>query len=218
MLVCTTRLWLQRSSRGKGGAWWESLWFTPRQMKICPSIFRVFVRTARLQIVLVVPQLYHSWCPNAFPRSVCFLRHMKTTFPHQTVHSPGVNSHQDLAGTVNCQSMLCAVYLIYQIYKCFIPPMAKPKQLSCWLILFHSLPTLQNLNFPQYFPHSCASPWIFFRLRVIHSDFVPWTAKFCTDKQTPSLLNPAHGSSGFSTSSFPATTMSVLHVCSGQEN
>lgn len=107
---------------------------------------------------------------------------MKTTFPHQTVHSPGVNSHQDLAGTVNCQSMLCAVYLIYQIYKCFIPPMAKPKQLSCWLILFHSLPTLQNLNFPQCFPHSCASPWIFFRLRVIHSDFVPWTAKFCTKK------------------------------------
>lgn len=187
-------------------------------MKICPSIFRVFVRTARLPIVLAVAQLY----PNcALPGA---------QMPFLGLFAPS-DTWKPLFLTKLCtaqgkfpsrpgwDSELPEFDLICHIYKCFIPPMVKPKQLSCWLFLFHSVPTLQNLSFPQYFPHSCVSPWIFFRQsysqwlctldsQILYRQTDPLSVESC-----PWLFWVFH-------KFFPSytTTMSVLHVCSGQEN
>lgn len=86
-----------------------------------------------------------------------------------------------------------------------------------WFILFHYLPTLQNLKFLQLFP----------MLLCFSSDLKSFTVTLhsrqpnCVQTPRPTLCwIPAYGSSGFSKSSFPATLLqnSILHVYSGQEN
>lgn len=109
------------------------------------------------------------------------------------------------------QSMLCAMYWIYQIWILYSIN-GKTKAVALLHDLFYFILYLlcSISNFPSN-PHMTMLHPDFSSelLSHIHSDFAPWAAKLITGIQTHSLhcWIPAYGSSGFSKRSFLAGDM-----------
>lgn len=216
VLVCTIPLWLQGTGAAQARQVLCDKYSFQADEDLPPNLQSVFERSqAGPQTGLAVPPfftiLHHSLPFFSAQMPSLGLFASSDTWKPPPLYQPRGNSLQCLAGTVNFPVHALCIAFDSPNLQMLYSTNGETKAAAMLICCISSLTNSSDSHIYPVFPTLLCFT-LFFRLGVIHSDFAPWTAKFCTDIQTHSLWNPAYGSSGFPKSSFPATQISILHV------